>query len=138
MQHNCKILCLVTPKIVTQRFQWKTCRNILNLFFFIVKKGNQLWFMGSMVWENLVYFCLTQVIQKQAKSEKTFFIIWQKMCLALREKFPYSEFFWSTSYHIWAEYKEIFLNIKKYIRIQSKCGKIRTSTYPNKYSFHAV
>ena len=77
------------------------------------------------------------VIQKQAKSEKTFFIIWQKMCLALREKFPYSEFFWSASYRIWAEYKEIFLNIKKYILFSPNAEKYEP-VIPNKYSFHAV
>ena len=38
-----------------------------------------------------------------------------------REKFPYSEFFWSVLSHIWTEY-----------------GKIRTRKTPNTDTFHGV
>ena len=40
---------------------------------------------------------------------------------SLRGKSPYSEFFWSV-----------------FSRIQSECGKIRTSNVPNKFTFHTV
>ena len=46
----------------------------------------------------------------------------------LREKCPYSEFFWSLFSRIWTEYGEI----------KSKCGKIRTRKAPNTDTFHAV
>ena len=50
---------------------------------------------------------------------------------ALREKFPYWEFCWSVFSRIRTEYGEI-------LRIQSKCGKIKTRKTPNMDTFHAV
>ena len=52
----------------------------------------------------------------------------------LREKCPYSELFWSVFSQICTEYKEI----RRSLRIQSECGKIRTRTTPNTDTFNAV
>ena len=54
----------------------------------------------------------------------------------LREKCPYSEFFWSVFLRIRAEYGDI----RRYVslRIQSECGKIRTRKTPNRVTFHAA
>ena len=49
----------------------------------------------------------------------------------LREKYPYSEFFWSLFSRIQTEYEEI-------LRIQSKYGKIQTRKSPNTDTFLAV
>ena len=51
--------------------------------------------------------------------------------LALHEKCPYSEFFWSVFSSIQTEYGKI-------LRIKSECGKIRTRKTPNTYTFYAV
>ena len=50
---------------------------------------------------------------------------------ALREKCPYSEFFWSVFSRIWTEYDVS-------LRIQSECGKIWTRKIPNTDTFLAV
>ena len=49
----------------------------------------------------------------------------------LREKCPYSEFFWSVFSRIRTEYGVS-------LRIQSECGKIRTRKTPNTDTFHVV
>ena len=51
--------------------------------------------------------------------------------LKLREKCPYSQLFWSAFSRIRTEY-EVSL------RIQSKCGKMRTRITPNTDTFYAV
>ena len=48
---------------------------------------------------------------------------------SLCEKSPKLEFFWSVFSHIWTEVS---------LRIQSKCGNIRTRKTPNTDTFHAV
>ena len=53
--------------------------------------------------------------------------------LALRKKFPYSQFFWSIFSRIWTEYEYFVI-----LRIQSECGKIWTKKTPNMSTFHAV
>ena len=50
---------------------------------------------------------------------------WITQLLTLREKCPYSGFFWSVFYFV-------------FLRIQSKCEKIRTRKTPNTDIFHAV
>ena len=52
----------------------------------------------------------------------------------LRKKCSYSKFFWSVFSHIWTKYREYFISL----RIQSKCGKIRTGKTPNMNTFYAV
>ena len=49
----------------------------------------------------------------------------------LREKWAYSEFFWSLFSLIWTKYGVSLC-------IQSECGKIRTRKIPNIDTFHAV
>ena len=56
--------------------------------------------------------------------------------VTLREKCPYSESFWSVFSRIRTEYEEILYGIS--LRIQSKCGKIRTRINPNTSTFHEV
>ena len=54
--------------------------------------------------------------------------------IAQREKYPYSEFFWSV-------FSTFGLNSEKYslsLHIQSECGKIRTWETPNADTFYAV
>ena len=46
----------------------------------------------------------------------------------------YSEFFWSVFSRIRTEYGEVGV----YLRIQSRCGKMRTRKTPNTGTFHAV
>ena len=56
--------------------------------------------------------------------------------MALREKCPYSKFFWFIFSRIRTEYG---LNLERYsvsLRIQSECGKIRTGKTPDKYTFY--
>ena len=55
------------------------------------------------------------------------------LCLpwSLREKCPYSKFFWSVFSRIWTEYGVS-------LRIQSKCGKIKTRKTPKADTFHAL
>ena len=55
--------------------------------------------------------------------------------LSLREKWPYSEFFQSVFSRIRTEYTVFTYPVN--IRIQSKCGKIRTRS-TNKSTFYAV
>ena len=55
-----------------------------------------------------------------------------ELCISLREKCPYSDFFWSVFSRIRTEYGEYIL------RNQSKCGKIRTRKTPNTDTFHAI
>ena len=50
---------------------------------------------------------------------------------SLREKCPYSKFFWSVFFRIWTEYGVSLL-------IQFKCGKIQTRKTPNADTFPAV
>ena len=50
----------------------------------------------------------------------------------MREKSPYSEFFWSEFSRICTDYGEYTL------RIQFECGKIRTRKNPNTDTFHVV
>ena len=57
------------------------------------------------------------------------------LILSLREKCPYSEFFWFLFYRIRKEYREIKSTS---LPIQSECKKIRTKKTPNADSFHAV
>ena len=52
---------------------------------------------------------------------------------ALREKSPYSEFFWFAFSCIRNEYEDGVC-----LRVQSECGKIRTRKTPNTNTFHAV
>ena len=52
----------------------------------------------------------------------------------LREKCPYSEFFWSVFSRIWTDYGEIL----RISRSQSECEKIRTRKNPNADNFHPV
>ena len=52
----------------------------------------------------------------------------------MREKCPYSEFFWSVFSRIRTEYGEILRTLS----IQSECGKIRTRKTPNTDTFLAV
>ena len=54
----------------------------------------------------------------------------RRLTQTLREKYPYSELFWSVFSCIRTEYGEI--------RMQSKCRKIRTRITPNTDTFHAV
>ena len=56
--------------------------------------------------------------------------------VTLREKCPYSELFWSVFSRIRTEYEKILYGIS--LRIQSKCGKIRTGINPNTNTFHEV
>ena len=74
----------------------------------------------------------------------------------MREKYPYSELLWSVFSRIWTEHGDILrisqsysdpyfpafgLNMERYsvsLRIQSKCGKIRTRISPNTDTFYAV
>ena len=73
------------------------------------------------------------MIDKETYIEKLFWV-------TLREKCPYSEFFWSVFSHTRTEYGEI-LSMSLYsveLRIQSECGKIRTKKTPITYTFHAV
>ena len=53
------------------------------------------------------------------------------LMISLRENCLYLEFFWSVFSRIWTEY-----GIS--LRIQSKCGKIRTRKSSNTDTFHAV
>ena len=48
---------------------------------------------------------------------------------SLREKYPYSELFWSAFFRIRTEYGE---------RVQSEGGKMRIRIAPNTDTFHAV
>ena len=54
--------------------------------------------------------------------------------LSLRERCPYSEFFWFVSSHIWTGTERYGVSL----RIHSECGKIRTRKTPNTDTFHAV
>ena len=60
---------------------------------------------------------------------------------SLRKKCPYSEFFWSVFPRIWTKYGDL-LRFTKYgdvnLRIQFKCGKIRTRKTPNMDTFYAM
>ena len=53
---------------------------------------------------------------------------------ALREKFPYLEFFSSVFSHNWTEYGEI----RRIRPMYSEWGKIRSIKTPNMITFHAV
>ena len=55
-------------------------------------------------------------------------------CSTLREKCPYSELFCFAFSRIRTEYGEIL----RISRIQSECGKMRTTIAPNTDTFHAV
>ena len=48
------------------------------------------------------------------------------LSITLREKCPYSEFFWSVFSHILTEYGDMLV----FLRIQSECGKIRARKSP--------
>ena len=56
------------------------------------------------------------------------------MIITLREKCPYSEFYWSVFSPIWTEYEEI-QSISPHL-VQMR--EIRTRKNPNMYSFYAV
>ena len=56
-----------------------------------------------------------------------------RLCYALCKKCPYSELFWSAFSRIWTEYGEYYV----FLRIQSKCGKMRTRLTPNTDTFYA-
>ena len=54
--------------------------------------------------------------------------------ITLREKYPYSELFWSLFSRIWTEYWEIL----RISRIQSECRKMRTRITQNTVTLYAV
>ena len=57
---------------------------------------------------------------------------WLKInLLALREKCPYSEFFWSVVSHIGTEYGEVGVSL----RLQSEYGEIETRKTPKRTLF---
>ena len=61
---------------------------------------------------------------------------WTHCSIALREKYPYSEFFCSIYFRIRTEYE-----VSKYkvsVHIQSECGKIRTRKTPNTDPIYAL
>ena len=61
--------------------------------------------------------------------------MWSDHCKrTLREKCPYSEFFWSVFSRIWTEYGGIF-RISLY---SAQMRKIRTRKFPNIDTFYAV
>ena len=60
---------------------------------------------------------------------KKIFLNSKNLYVTLREKCPYSKFFRSVFSHFRTEYG---------LRIQSECGKIRTSKSLNTDTFHAV
>ena len=57
----------------------------------------------------------------QGGGNKSYIIRSNLLSITLREKCPYSEFFWSVFSHILTEYGDMLV----FLRIQSGCGKIR-------------
>ena len=78
-------------------------------------------------------FCCKEMYQLDAIIE-VYIQIQSSHDFLLRETCPYSELFWSVFSQICTEYKEI----RRSLRIQSECGKIRTRTTPNTDTFNAV
>ena len=68
---------------------------------FLVKKVNQVWLRSELYEGNWFIFGLPKW-SKNKQNLKKIFIIWQKMCLALCEKWPHL-YFWSVSSRIWTE-----------------------------------